>query len=298
MDFDTIVIAVASSAGLSSALQWFSQTLVKHQLSRDLATHKALVEGSVRREIEAQLAEKAANRSYEWDARKRLYSAIGPLRFQLILACRSLAGRIGAYATTERSYSMDVRGYYGRSTLYRLLKPLAIAELIEQQVAYADFAVDTAAIDCLRFKQSAARILSGGEIVGAHPHVDWSCEREHVFSDSITSAAHALVTSDAGANARPLRFDEFRKLPTLENFEPFVSLLDDFAISRKPLFWLRLVALAQASIAFALRAGQPIGLEIEPLEAKSLVELVGDRHIQDDLSRYLRSIELAASLRL
>jgi hypothetical protein len=192
---------------------------------------------------------------------------------------------------------MDIRGYYGRSTLYRLLRPLAIAELIEHQIAYADFAVDAFAIDCLRFKQSATRILSGGEIVGGHPSVDWSCECEHAFSDSITSVANALVTSDGAGGSRPVRFDEFQRLTSFDAFEPFVGLLRDFAIASKPLLWLRLIALARACSAFVSRAGAPIGIDSEPLEPKSLVQLVDDRHIQENLATYLSGIEQAARLR-
>src|SRR5206468_11459935 len=55
---------------------------------------QARVEGEIRQRVETTLAEGAAERQYAFEARTRLYSAIGPLRFQLLLACRDLSGRI------------------------------------------------------------------------------------------------------------------------------------------------------------------------------------------------------------
>jgi hypothetical protein len=304
MDLTTLTVSVLSSAGVSAGIQWLAKTLVQHRLAldleaqksaqqRELAEHKAHVEALVRRELELQLAEHAAKRAYEWDARKRLYAAIGPLRFQLLLACRALAGRLEALADKERTYGTSVKGYYGQSTLYRLLRPLAIAELIERQIAYADFAVDEVAIDILRFKQSAQRILSGHEVVGDHPDMDWRYQRQHAFMDSIAAAANALIVTDDEEPARPLRFDEFRG-QEFESFEPFTSLLQDFSVAGKPLLWIRFVALANACNEIVNRAGAAIGFEKRTTNIRGLVKLTKDEFVDQRIDDYVERIHRAA----
>jgi hypothetical protein len=269
MDLWTIVTTVTSSLGLSMAgVYWLSKALIQHRLTQaledrkaelakelerhksdlteeleqkkaslqgELARDKALVEGAVKREVELHLGERAAQRQYEFEARKRLYLAVGPLRFQLLLACRDFAGRIEAHGKREH-YRMNVDGYYGKSTLYRLLRPLAIAELIERQIAYSDFAVDESALDCLRFRKSVVRILSGDEVVGNHPRVDWSRQVEHAYADSITVAANALACEAGGASERVLRFDEFDRTIQqggFSRFEPFPQLFADGKITEE-----------------------------------------------------------------
>jgi hypothetical protein len=64
----------------------------RNGLARELEDRKAGIQGSINREVQLQLGERAAQREYEYDARKRLYIAIGPLQFQLLAACRACAG--------------------------------------------------------------------------------------------------------------------------------------------------------------------------------------------------------------
>jgi hypothetical protein len=180
------------------------------------------------------------------------------------MACRDFAARI---ANFERQRHRTLRadgGYYALSTLYRLLRPLAIAELIERQVAYSDFAVDKGAVDCLRFKRSARRILSNHEIVCDYPKVDWSRQAEHVFADSIAIAANVLIVPGPEGKDRVQRFDEFANIAPderLARLMPFPQLLADFTIKAKPLLWIRLVAYGAACATYANHAGEGLGFE-------------------------------------
>lgn len=120
MDIATLIAALTSSLGVSAATAtWLTRTLIGHRLKKDFesfksdldrerAKEKASVEGTVRQQVETVLGELAAQRQYILDARKRLYTAIGPLRFQLLMACRDLAGRVQAGTTTPSYYFMDV----------------------------------------------------------------------------------------------------------------------------------------------------------------------------------------------
>ena len=251
--------------------------------------HKA----ELKREGDLALGERAAQRQYEYDARKRLYTAIGPLRFQLLLACGECAGRIGGHAAREHQ-RMSLDGYYGRSTLYRLLRPLALAlalaELIEREIAYFDFTVDSAAMDCLRFKKAAARMLNGGDVLGDHPDMDWTRQSQHVYADTLGTCANALVVADPRGD-RVMRFHEFQALlesPGATALDPFPALLSEFEIAKKPLLWARLVGSGYACSRFAQTAGQPLGLDVTPFPAALLLQARSDPDAAGTL-RHLRA---------
>lgn len=333
MDIQTVVAAAGSSLGVSlAAAYWLSRTLIQHrltealetrkaELSRELETHKlglsqelerskgqiqlelardkALAEGSVKREVETQLGQFAAQRQYEYEARRRLYTAIGPLRFQLLMACRDLSGRIAAFHTQDR-YQLTLGGYYGRSTLYRVLRPLSIGELIERQLGIADFAVDPAAVDCLRFRRTITRILSGDELLAGRPSVNWKAQVEHVFADSVTVCAQALIVREANGSERVLRFDEFNVRLAQEGpgiVAPFDTLLEGFQAGAKPLLWLRLVAYAAACNALVDRLGGELGFESRAFPTEALLRGTGDAFTLEHLPalcQKVREMELVA----
>jgi hypothetical protein len=120
---------------------WLAKQLVDHGLKPDLqrqkselvarlAVEKTHIDANVRQQVDTLLADRAADREYALEARKLFYQSIGPLRFQLLLACRDLAGRIIAHS--RNPYDTGLASYYGKSFLYRLLRPLALSELIER----------------------------------------------------------------------------------------------------------------------------------------------------------------------
>lgn len=334
MDLPTLIAAIGSSLGASIAgVYWFAKTIIKHGLDRDIEDHKsrlaldlerqknklsselerekfawqgelahdkALLEGSVRREVELFLGERESERQYEFEARRRLYLAIGPLRFQLLLACRDIAGRILSYARAER-YAMDIEGYYGRSTLYRLLRPIAILELMERQIAYSDFAVDQSALDCLRLKKTLSRILSGDDVLCGHPAVDWSRQKEHVYADTIPAVAATLICEIPDQPDRVQRFEEFREAIVndgADRLAPFPQLLADFSANGKPILWLRLVALAHACNAFIERQGEDLGFQHDPFPIRELLAISQDGFIQDHLADYEAAISETTLLQL
>src|SRR5262245_24472711 len=100
MDFASLITIILSSAGVSAGTAaWLARALVSHNLEKQMVAFKeqiqaqreasqAVIEGEIREQVETSLGERAAQREYELAARQRLYSAIGPLRFQLLLACR------------------------------------------------------------------------------------------------------------------------------------------------------------------------------------------------------------------
>jgi hypothetical protein len=270
------------------------------RLDADRERAQAKLEAGIRERVETVLADQAAQRQYEFEAKRRLYAAIGPLRFQLLLACRELAGRVVAQGTAQREqYATSIDGYYGRSTLYRILRPLCLSELIERQIAFADFSVDPAALDLLRLRKAAFTAFSGELLVRGHPKVDWSRQSEHVFVDNLSKSANALVvTRDEGQRA--MRFHEFEALlaENAVSLSPFPELLARFSPQRLPLFWLRLVAYGALCNEFINMAGTLIGFERRTYPIRDLLAATPDPTIQEDLDDYTIRCEALWQIRL
>jgi hypothetical protein len=300
------LLATMASTGLVSvgAAYWLCKTLIEHRLklsnseheadlSRKLQEHSAAFEADLKKEVEAHLGEQSAERQYRMDARKRLYSAVGPLRFQLLMACAECANRIGRIGDGKYRYDMSMAGYFGRSTAYRLIRTLAVSELIERQIAYADFSIDPAMRVLLRFKQQAFLCLSSHRVSLDHPDADWTRQRQHVFYDNLTMIASAMIIEEAGGSGRILRFDEFMhaaEADGLARFAPVPDLLAGFAPEKKPILWLRLVALAQLSIGFVECHGGDLGLDITAFDTEAALELSRDRHVAKNRDAYLAAI--------
>ncbi len=314
MDAVTIVTAVASSLGVSlPAAAWLSQAWIRQRLDAEMAVFKAGVEaghkarqaaldGEIRQRVETVLGERSAERQYVLEARKRLYSAIGPLRFQLLLACRDLAGRVKARGVAGEGYSTALDGYYGRSTLYRILRPLCLAELIERQIAYADFSVDPDAVDLLRFRKSAFEAFAGDRLVAGHPRVNWQEQVEHVFVDNLSRCASALIVGSAPAEQRASRFHEFEASladeAQIERIAPFPRLMATLSPEGTPLLWVRLVAYGALCNDLVGKAGEPIGFERQEYPLRDLLMASGDPEIRARVDEYVTRCESLMSMGL
>jgi hypothetical protein len=326
VNIDAIVTAFVTSSGLiGGGIYWFGKKVVDHlllrsmedrksELSQRLETYKldlnrqlevtkaelqlaitrdkAGVEGAVRQEVETQLGDAAALRQYEYEAKRRLYLAIGPLKFQLLLACRDLVARIDSYSRQEL-YPLNIDRYYGRSTLYRILRPIAISELIERQVSVTDFSVDPGAVDCLRFRRTATRLFSGDDIVCDHPSVNWNAQEQHVYADGLTRAAQALIEHEQ-AGDRILRFDEFNERLNVYGpgiVAPFGELILGFTATNKPILWVRLVAFANSCNALIGRLGVPMGFAVRTFDASELLPTSEDAYLRENGPRFFAAIK-------
>jgi hypothetical protein len=284
----TSLIATGVSTGIVSIPvgAYLGKTWVEHQLRKG----QSVWDARIRQQIESYLADQAAQRQYDWVARKRLYEAIGPLRFQLLLACRDWAGRVVAHGTQER-YDMNVATYYGRSTLYRLIRPVTIGLLIERQMAYADFAVDPAAVQLLRFSNSVRQCLSGEFLVAGHSQINWDEQEQHVFAEVLSTAAAALVRPAGEQAERVMRFDELRDCLQQHDFvakvAPFPALLAGFTPASKPLLWVRMIGYARICQQFVAEHGRALGIQGRDVPVKSLLEETRDREISEDLELYV-----------
>jgi hypothetical protein len=328
MDLITLLTSVTSAVGITlGAARWLTQRAVDHRLNRDLASFKSdldqqliqvkaaldtdltekkasldakaseakvMLEATLRRQVEDYLGDRSAERQYRLEARKHLYTAIGPLRFQLIIAAAEFANRVANIGTGKQDYSLAMTGYFGRSTGFRLLRLYALAELIERQIAHADFSVDAGTVSLLRFKTTSFKCLSSGSVSLKHPAEDWSNQVQHVFYDTLSTIASAMIVGDPPAQ-RVMRFDEFSAFVVdadkRKRLSPIPRLLDGLSPTNKPLLWLRFVALAHVCTRFASREGFAIGVTPDPLDTRALLEAAGDDFINANLQKYLSAFD-------
>lgn len=279
---------VALASGFLSS--WLTYRFIRRQEIMD----QARWQGDIRKEVETYLGDRSAEREYVLEARKHLYKTIGPLRFQLVIACGDVSSRIRNYGAGPR-YAMTMKRYYGWSTLYRLLRPIAIVELIERQIAYADFSVDKTAIALLKFKRAVYTALTDGDAILDHPNANWNNQVEHLFSDTLVTIANSFVIQDddASGGKRAMSIYEFENFTqqskNLYAFSPLVEILETFNIQDKPIFWARLVCFGHICNEYVRQAGSSIGFVYQPFDLKAMLSLVEDKYILTNIDEYQRA---------
>lgn len=319
-DFLSLALSsLVSVATVVAGMKWLADKAISHKLERRLAEQQkdldaelerlksrletqaneaqARLESALRRADEMILGEEAAERSYRFDAKKRLYESVGPLRFQLLTACSQYLSRIESIG--KYNYDTGMSGYFGKSLLFRLGRLLSLTELIERQSAYADFSVDTGMIVLLRFRNELLRALSSGDVPIDHPAVDWDWQKEHLFRDTLSVIAVSLIH---GEELRVIRFDEFEYTlgdGTGHYLEPLKGIVSGFDPSDTPIFWLRLLAIGQACE--GLLENDPIAsaLDTPALPYRDLIGISKDKHLTDNAAQYesmLKTFRTAVSL--
>lgn len=225
------------------------------------------------------LASRQARIGYEYAARKRLYEALGPLRFQLLVACRDVVRRVSGH-TRKRRWNLAPDQYYGSSTIYRLLRPLAICVLIEKQMNAADFSVDPDSIKLLQFEVGAYRILTNRDPLEYHDSLDWARETQHVFRDNLRLAAGRLIR-----DGEVMDFAEFRAAypdPHTDDALASVARIFDMAgdsLRNNPVFWVRVVGYAYACQHFIAANDTTGSFTNRPVDVPALLADLDDPHI-------------------
>lgn len=241
----------------------------------------AIVGGLTSFVTQRYLLDRKAKVDYEFTARKRLNEAIGPLRMQLLFAARDVVGRVQWHA--DRRWNMDPTAHFARSFIYRLLRPLALAQLIERQMSVADFSVDPDAIALLRFNRSAERMLSGDDVIGDHPGADWATQSQHLFRDNLrVAAARLIIEGDEPTVVDYSRFQE--EVPDPESDPALRDLAAIFGrceenLTENPLFWLRVVAYAHTCNRLLAEQGASVGFETVPLDTPGMLAAADDEQI-------------------
>ena len=228
-----------------------------------------------------RLAANQARLDYELAAKVRLYEALGPLRFQLLVAARDVVRRVRPHHT-ER-WVMTPNGYYAGSFIYRLLRPLALAELVERQMAIVDFSVDPTGMELLRFEAAAYRMLTSSDPLPYHDHLDWSRETQHVFRDNLRLAASALIAPGPGGEAKVVDYSEFLERQTMNHpaLAPVQRLFAGCShnLTENAVWWVRIVGYAYACRWLLEVQGKPLGFAVQDLDLLTMIGAVSDAEI-------------------
>jgi hypothetical protein len=248
---------------------------------------------------ERYILSRKADIDYSSNARKRLYEAIEPLRLQLLFAARDVADRVQGHVRLGKpgdpAWVMDVDKYYVQSFVFRLLRPLAIGQLIQRQMSIADFRVDERAIDLLRFDESARRLLAGSDVVLDHK-ADWAAQTDHLFSDNLQVAAAVLLVREASGVTRVMDFAEFAGVLRAGIPPALTDLLTIFgrckaSLLENPIFWLRLVGYGHVCNNLVADLGANLGFRSRPYDREEMLKHTKDSDISANPARYAAAFE-------
>ena len=245
----------------------------------------AVVAGLFTLVTQTWLLERKARIDYKLPARQRLYEALGPLRTQLLFSSRDLVRRVQNHPGSR--WNMKPSDYYAKSFIWRLLRPLAVGQLIEGQLTIADFSVDPKAVALLRYKAAMDEMLTGGEVVEGLEGVNWATQTQHLFADNLRTAAAKLIFDDDGVD-RVMGYAQFdQSYPDLmaqPGLKELTTIFDNcvrngHTLLGNPIFWLRVVGYAYVCNQLMSTHGSKLGFRKSVLAVQSLLEAVPDRSV-------------------
>jgi hypothetical protein len=218
------------------------------------------------RRTEVQEEEKA-RRDYEYEARKRLYSEVQPLLFQLRELSESASRWVISLARTARQGQLSwlSKGYFLSMTLYRFTAPLAVFRLIYRRLTLVDFSVDQPIrVQYNIAKQMYLSVSDGFSIAKAgkaqgldieyEPHEVQGLRRQvpavhaqqHLFRGHLDMIADALVVRDLDG-PRCMTYGEFEtqfKNPQSDVYHATRALaagFREFKPQSRPVVWRMLI---------------------------------------------------------
>ncbi len=214
-----------------------------------------------------------ARSQYEVDAQRRLAEAVGASKSQIVDAGYELHRRfenlfqqIGRQWGGERTWLASTAGayeYYFISSIHRILRLLAWAEILNRSLTYIDRSIPGADeertfLNHVRFTRNS---LAETRLFEDLPY-DPFYETAHLFADNLLAMAEQLIQSgkrsdrdavmgSAEFSAKFKGDSEFR-----DNFQSLMDFLEDFeGPETEPLKWARLVAMHYAVARLLSRFG-------------------------------------------
>src|SRR5829696_834793 len=135
--FDLVAII---TAGISAGISLLSIYLTKKS---DITLEK------LKSRLDIEKAEQVARSDYEYEAKKRLYQECEPILFQFAELSESALRRIYALARNAKEgnlgpdrYLLSTDPYFIRSTIYRLMAPMAAFKLLQHRLTNIDLKLD------------------------------------------------------------------------------------------------------------------------------------------------------------
>ncbi len=238
--------------------------------------------------------ERDAQRDYRYEARKRLYTDLQPLLFQLTELCESAYNHTRGLARTARQGHLgaDAKSwlvsddYYLRSTVYRLMVPVAAQQLMRRRLTSLDLSLDHDISTQYRFARALSGTWNRGfNLAGAappleyRPHDDAAKERsrqqpqvfmlQHLYAGQIDQIVGTLVVRDEDG-LRYRGYGEFEAAciddeKVQDSIQPALDLFTGFHPRTHPVMWRMLVVQAHLHRAIARTFTEPPGVVAEPI---------------------------------
>jgi hypothetical protein len=224
-----------------------------------------------------QAAERDARRDYEYDARKRLYSEVEPLLFQLYESLEEAHYRVRSLARTSRSGNLgegdaswvDGPGYYLKSTMYKLILPAVHFRLMQRQVTFVDLNLD----ESIRLRYQLMKLYSRSftddfVLASIAPRLRYDPNdetsrtaratepavymRQGLVLGDLENLAEVLLIQKADKPQRAMSLSDFdqlmkSKLSSNESVKELMALLTGFSPQTRPV--LARILVAQACMA-------------------------------------------------
>jgi hypothetical protein len=207
-----------------------------------------------------------ARRDYEYEARKRLYTEVEPLLFRLHESLEEAHYRVRSLTRTAKAGHLGngrdswlrSDGYYLRSTIYKLILPVAHFRLMQRRVTFVDLNLDDSI--GLRYKLMKIYVRSftdDFEFARYPPALDYDPNasgetsrpqpRQALVLGDLENIADLLIVGSDG-NARAMLFGEFESLldrtPLDESLSELVTMFLRFSPQERPVLARLLVAQA------------------------------------------------------
>jgi hypothetical protein len=141
-------------------------------------------------------AEQDARRDYEYEARKRLYQECEPILFQFAELSESALRRIHALARNAKDgnlgperYWLSTDHYFIKSTIYRLIAPMAAFKLLQHRLTSIDLKLDqTINIQYILAKTLYYTFSSSADLARSEPAILYDPDQIGAESKGLTES--------------------------------------------------------------------------------------------------------------
>jgi hypothetical protein len=217
-------------AGIVTAVVTAAASLVVSVLTAILA-YGTRIRGDARiAQMQSRLTEEResrnAKRDYEYDARKRLYTELQPLLFQLSERSARALDRIRqTFAEGSRDDSIKWPGrlgsgwendeYHMQATVWDLFVPLALVRCIQRKLTIVDLTVDSTVRWQYLLASELFNVWTKGSLASEPPQIKYHAEdrheRQHVLSGHLEHAVDLLLQNDDGTmREAPISYATFQ----------------------------------------------------------------------------------------
>ena len=201
--------------------------------------------------LESTLAQDAALRSYEFEARKRLYAEVNPLVFQLRELSRGSRNRARRIVSGEMVVGPD----HVLTSVQRLFAPSVVVQEIQRHLTVVDLRLDaTLSAQYAVAKELLWTFHSGVAMAGTAPRIPYRSStnpnepRQHLTHAHLLRAVDFLTVPEANGTRRPMKQTELDDMHRAEDakldeaLRPLSRLFAGASAAATPVLWRLLLA--------------------------------------------------------